>query len=450
MVSLVAGVMVSLAVVGLARSSTNAFHEQARIAGVEASLRIASERLRADLTRAGFLSTPNIQLDPRVAHGGAADPNFAMPFLNPAGPALANLQSIRIGVGGSQPTTNVNNLDGLNGLNPDDIILGGDFTTDAQFFMHLSESGGARGSRLFFDTTPGMTQDANAFMFLRPAALADTIMKNAFMPGGIPNFFRLADPCGYLHFGVVAATGYAGPIGFVDPDTTASPAPGYGFIGQQSGTQACADPHQRQFDMIVAPVQRVRWFLGPETNPRIDSDPALGDVKFNLYRQMLDVNGGANAALPPEIIAEYAIDMKFGITVQAPDTQALTIVDMDNDNGIGGLPPKGPATAAVSGTGITHDVSTLTNLMGAKYNTLGPQNVKSVRFRVSLRTPIADRSFSLLPAGGAGSRYLIRYCANAACTQYARVRTLVSEVALTNQNQPMFCSSLGFNANNCP
>src|SRR5205823_2689367 len=51
MVSLVAGLIVTIAVVGLARAATTTFFEAARIASVESTVRNASERLRQDLAR---------------------------------------------------------------------------------------------------------------------------------------------------------------------------------------------------------------------------------------------------------------------------------------------------------------------------------------------------------------------------------------------------------------
>ena len=67
MISLVMGLIVALAAVALAKSSTTTFHEQARMSGVEMTLRSASERLRADLLKASYMSTPNIQLDTTIA-----------------------------------------------------------------------------------------------------------------------------------------------------------------------------------------------------------------------------------------------------------------------------------------------------------------------------------------------------------------------------------------------
>jgi len=51
-----------------------------------------------------------------------------------------------------------------------------------------------------------------------------------------------------------------------------------------------------------------------------------------------------------------------------------------------------------------------------------------------VRAPIPDRSTNVTPLPG--TPYIVRYCTNnpgAACTQYARVRTMTSEVALINQ-----------------
>ena len=62
MVSLVAGLIVTIAVVGLARAATTTFFEAARISTVEANVRTAAERLRQDLSRASYMSTGNIKL----------------------------------------------------------------------------------------------------------------------------------------------------------------------------------------------------------------------------------------------------------------------------------------------------------------------------------------------------------------------------------------------------
>src|SRR5580658_7590651 len=67
-VSLVAGLIVAMGIIGLSREATNTFNEEARTTAAEAGLRIAIERLRADVQRAGYMSTGNILVDPGVAH----------------------------------------------------------------------------------------------------------------------------------------------------------------------------------------------------------------------------------------------------------------------------------------------------------------------------------------------------------------------------------------------
>jgi hypothetical protein len=202
-------------------------------------------------------------------------------------------------------------------------------------------------------------------------------------------------------------------------------------------------------------VQRVRWYLGVNTDPTIDADPALNEgvgattQKFNLYRQLQDTTGApfppaVLPGLPAEVVAEYAIDLKFGITVQDPATNALTVLDMDDTN----PPAKGPSTlaspaAGSSVTGVTHDVSMVPRGSAGMF-AAGPQNVKSVRFRIALRTPIADRD-KPMPAPEPASSYRFRYCVTPICAgptaRFARIRTIVSEVALLNQQQPIFCNT---------
>jgi hypothetical protein len=62
-----------------------------------------------------------------------------------------------------------------------------------------------------------------------------------------------------------------------------------------------------------------------------------------------------------------------------------------------------------------------------------PHRVRSVRFRLATRSALADRTepLALLP----GKPYISRYCTDSAvpCHRFARVRTIMSEVALINQ-----------------
>ena len=80
-VSLVAGLIVALGIVGLSRDATHTFHEEMRSSVAEANLRTAVDRLRADLSRAGYMSTGNVALDPMVARPpGTGNPINPQPW----------------------------------------------------------------------------------------------------------------------------------------------------------------------------------------------------------------------------------------------------------------------------------------------------------------------------------------------------------------------------------
>jgi hypothetical protein len=189
--------------------------------------------------------------------------------------------------------------------------------------------------------------------------------------------------------------------------------------GTQAGqTGNCgSDPG---LEVTINPVQTVQWSIGPTSAP-LAPDVAVGETgnKFDLYRNVLDATG-ATVPSPggPQVVAEYAIDLKFGISVDSPDialpppTNQLTF-DMDS------------AADALAITNWTQAASATTSGNPA------PQRVRSVRFRIATRSSLPDRDapLSLVPG------YISRYCTEAAapCKKLARARTIMSEVQLINQ-----------------
>ena len=99
-VALLAGLIVATGIVALSREATNTFHEEARSSAAEAALRGAIDRLRADIQRAGFMSTGNITLDPMIAKA-PGQPNV----VGNAVKLLPHLQSIHMVSQGSTDTT---------------------------------------------------------------------------------------------------------------------------------------------------------------------------------------------------------------------------------------------------------------------------------------------------------------------------------------------------------
>ena len=421
MVSLVAGLIVTIAVVGLARTATTSFYEEARLSTTEAAVRSAAERLRQDLTRVSYMSTGNIKLagGDTVPAGLKAAQIVATASPSRYGALTNDLQGIRILVGGSLATAQgPNNLSTKNALNPDAILLTGNFTTDDSY----------PGQMVNFNTGVELTvADNPAVARLIAGPDPDKAVRNAFTPGSqtgtLPPFLaRVVDQRGCQYFVKLAsAVGTATKVSL----SFAPAADGYPPIPER-GTAAgsakapCGFPLDSKEEVRVNPVQTVRWSIGPTTTP-LAPDVAVGETgnKFDLYREILDASG-ASVPSPggPQVVAEYAIDLKFGISVDSPAAappppgNQLTF-DMDTP---ADAVPIADWTQAASGTAAGGPA---------------PQRVRSVRFRVATRSSLPDREAPLSIVPG----YISRYCTDSAavCKKFARARTIMSEVQLINQ-----------------
>jgi hypothetical protein len=333
------------------------------------------------------------------------------------GAVTANLQGIRIIPGGSKTATNNSNgLATLNGLNPDELILMGNFTTDDAY------RGKVVGNTIVvkvFDAD-GVTPSDPAVARLIAGPNPNLAVRNAFAPGAQPAgaiydaLARVVDPRGCSHF-VVLSDAVGTPAGATFTFKAASdgnpPVLTPGLDGGGCGADV-------QEEVTINPVQIVHWYIGP-TSVALRPDPLVDDYlnKFDLYREIRDANdlpiltpGG------PEVVAEYAIDLKFGITVddstQVPPANRR-IFDMDAAADVGNI------------LAFTQLASATTS------GNPGPQRIRSVRYRIATRAALPDRTAPLPVPPGAP--YLVRYCTEATCKHAARVRTIMSEVALTNQ-----------------
>lgn len=426
MVSLVAGLIVTIAVVGIARAATTTFYEAARISSTEGAVRTASERLRQDLSRAAYMGTGNIklsrdgqaavQLSQKIA---VSDPTNATTGSRYA--ALNNLQGVHIVVGGSgnfpivnAGTAGPNNLSSNNALNPDSITIGGNFTTDDSYQGRYSTVPGTCGGSQIV-TLNAAGDAAVRRLLLVPNPLAT--LQAAFYPAP-PSLqaARIVDETGCQHYVVVVGVDIVGSNAVIclAPDDGGNAS----VIASGAGGANCGETPEHM--VSINPVQTVRWYIGPNTDPTLA--PASGTEvpgnKFNLYRDFLDASPApAPIAASRQVVAEFAVDLKFGVTA-LDSANHMQVYEMDTEVGGGG-----------------GNIESYTqNAAGTLPGQPGPQRVRSVRYRIATRTALADRDSPL--ASGA-SPFLTRYCVqnspSASCKSFARARTLVSEVTLLNQ-----------------
>ncbi len=413
MVSLVAGLFVALAVVGLSTQATNTFHEEARTAASEMTLRTAVERLRADLQRSAFMSTGNVQRDPMIAHAPNA-PN--MPNTG-AFNALYRLAGIHLYQNGSATNTP---LSVAAGLSPDAIELAGNYTSTDDYVVRYSDPGASvcGGTRLWLAT------DSPAMWRVLGQNDPDATLAAMFQPvSGATFAVRVTDDTGHYQYiplcaGKSAAVNGAGiaATAYVDLNTNAIPL----LTAEQTGTNGGATG-LGVGKLRVNPVQTIRWEVRPIDISKAGDAPyaplvsAAGD-KYELFRTFVDATG--TVTQQPELVAEYAVDLKFAFSADLQlaglTNRLLTVY---------GLSDPTNQTAA-------DDVST--NLVTA------PQRLRSVHFRLTTRSAIADRAepYSMPIANAQQGAYPTRYCVLTTCTAgqtgWARVRSVTSEVQLPN------------------
>lgn len=408
MVALVAGLLVTLAVVGLARSATNTFYEQMRTTGAEMSLRIASHRLSSDLSRAGYMGTGNIRFDPGIARRALTpDPaaDSGSRYLE-----LINFASLRLHLAGSAEA-GLLDLESDNGLRPEALDIAGNFTSNDQYLGTIGPGASCGNQRMTLNADDPavmrMVLSADGTT-TRSDTDTDPLVRAIFQPVAGSRFpARVTDPSGKSHIVIVCQAGVTGGQAYVE---FANATTGNAVLtGSETGGKGGFDGYEQ---LQVAPLQVVRWNIQRRVNARLD--PAQNaDIKFDLFRSLLDASGVV--AGEPELIAEYIVDLKFAFTVdQTPVVPAAAGFDFENET-------------------ENQIWTTLNGVSAATTSVPGPQRIRSVRYRLAGRAALPDRNVDL---PGPGSGFIHRYCLTgtpATCKSFARVRTIVSEVALMNQ-----------------
>lgn len=409
MVSLVAGLIVTMGVMALAKTATNTFHEQIRTTSAEMALRLAAGRLSSDLSRASYMSTGNIRWDPGIARVNTApDPSTDT---GSRYPAFNNLAGIRLYLAGS-PEAPTLQVDSRNGLKPQALDITGNLTTNDQYLGTIGPGSACGAQRMTLNNDDPtvmrmlLMPDGTA---TRSDANAGRIVKENFQPVTDKRFpARVTDTSGKTHIVEVCDSGVTGGQAWLEFTATNLGSPV--LTAQQTGQKGGYEGFEQ---LQVAPIQTVRWSIQRVANARLDPE-VDAESKYDLFRQYIDASGVAVGT--PELIAEYAVDLRFAFTVdQSPIVPQMTGFDFEDDT---------------NNQNWTTSTGVATGTMSAP----GPQRIRSVRFRLATRAAMPDRKLDLPgPATGFIHRYCIDDTAVSACTRFARVRTLVSEVALTNQ-----------------
>jgi prepilin-type N-terminal cleavage/methylation domain-containing protein len=427
-VALLAGLIVGLGIMGLSRESTRTFHEEMRAAAAEANLRTAADRLRADLARAAYMSTGDVQNDTMItrAPGTGVVPGFL---------GLAQLSSIQLFPNVS--AVNGLTLSAVNGISPMALQIGGNMTSTDSYSGSLqpATAGGCQQINLSA-TTPAMYR-----ILASPTPATELANLFAPVPAGVNAQFmvRVYDKTGHSQYLVTCPgnpTGLAGgapnwqPYVLVAPQTPVLTAQQTLGVSNLNGFDAGS--------LWVNPVQIVRWeIMAASKEPgQYTSSPMSGQPtapltpdpnKYDLVRSYVDAVSGKSIAGTMEVVAEYAVDLDIAFSI---------------DSGVSALQPSLQTFAFEDPRITTWAAAPIANPAGIA----GPARIRSVRARVVTRSAQADRTLNVAVPGTAGE-YMYRYCVviggcdplnQTGVLQYARARTLTLEVALNNQSTSYF------------
>jgi prepilin-type N-terminal cleavage/methylation domain-containing protein len=383
MVAMVAGLFVAIAVFTLAKHASAFAMRQSRVADATLQSVIGFERLKADIARAGFLSTPNITRDPSVCRGPLSDPSY------PSG--LLSLASVQIGAASGASTESTNN-----GLAPKSITLAGSYDS-ADLFVARNIT---QGSPVVYLARNSLGMANIGYQPLTGAAALGRVFKTG-------RALRIVDDAGGVQFARIA-----GVQGGDQPRITLEPAPGVQFRGTNVTDRCGVRGHGNDFVNVVNIIRYDIRDLSATgaLGAMYQGGPSYEATRRELIREELDLDGNADAG-SLELVAEYAVDLDFTLLVADSPTASLTRVT-------------GANVATYAG-----DVQTLGG-------SSGPQRIRALHAWLSVRSQEADRTTGLpLPSTAPGPN-LLRISVNptnGTLPPFARVRTLQSTIFLPNQ-----------------
>jgi prepilin-type N-terminal cleavage/methylation domain-containing protein len=394
MVAMLAGIFVAMAAFLLARNASTFFQNEARVTTAQFANLLGMGRLKSDIRRAGFLASPNVVDDPLLCGDPSGWPK-----------GMKEFAALRIDAAGSKilhPGDHA--LSSANGLSPDAMIIGGTFATTEYFTIQSLVPGGGGGFTVTLQNDGAMHRTVLAAQDKLQALQA------IFVAG---RFLRVVDNEGRYSFGIINGVSLQGGLARIALATKPAIP-----VNSTSAHCGCDD---MCVGGMVNPVSRVRYDLRridpakfPRYAPLFNKALTAGSyhkgekvaARTELVRVELDA-GGTELPDTLEIVAEYAVDLKFGITtatVPGPPNQAPKIERY----------PVGSA----KGYAVVKSLQS-----GGS-----PERVRSVQVRFSTRSEARDRDVGIPKATDGG---VFRYGLGKNLG-FARVRTLTADVHLSN------------------
>lgn len=392
MVAVTGGLFVTMVVFALARQGSQFYQRESRIAETTLGNVVAFDRLTMDISRAGFLSTPNLRNDPLFCGNRNSLPQ-----------ELRNLASVRI--------TNDDNAAANPVLKaalrtPQFITLSGAYDSVERYATWKVDENVSGGYTVRLQTNSGAL---SRFGFMDAAnTVADkTAMLARLFPA--TRVLRLLNmDTGTFQLAIITQTRTDGVEAYIDLSNPTPPT--LNLEGERCGLRG---------NVLVNVINIVRYrlrtvkaqagFDGYQLLFETGSQP-FEDNRLELVREELDAEGVAIVGTQ-EVVAEYAVDLQFGLTTVNNTASVLPSV----------------FTTVADVTTIAGDLNAIP--------TARPQDIRAVRARLSLRSREVDRGEDITPGTNiAAGLYRIKLeDATTKASGYARVRTLQTDAIVGSQ-----------------
>lgn len=385
MAALTAGLIAIGGLYAFTQNSTRYFQQQTSVMETQQAVRVAFERLRRDVARAGFGGTPFDLLERGGGH-----------------PSL-RVQAVEVcdGEGAGRIPNEANN-----GVHADRLLLTGNYETGDTY---LAESLGPAGNTITFQRCWPAFQRS----FGSPPPIGT--------PPGAPSVGICE--CDEIRFNRVFQQ---------DRLVHVKTREGFHFFSRISGASACTVQLGESIPVgtsraggigegaVVSPLSRIEYTVlsGAELTsaglthlvPTHASADALGDIPAVLVRR--EVNFSENHCAPStvrpdstEVILEYVANFDLAAMVDVAVPPALPILNFERG------------------------VRVQDRSAGSASN-LGPHQFRSLVLELAARTPRSDRNFPWIAR--IADAPLMRFQIRADDTHAARVRSIHSEITLLN------------------
>ncbi|TAK20363.1 MAG: prepilin-type N-terminal cleavage/methylation domain-containing protein [Myxococcaceae bacterium] len=382
LISILLTSIVVSALYAVSRTATETFNQQQRTAEMQLRLRFAMEQIRADLSRAGYMSTPNSASDPRVCPRPTT--------------AYQGLEIVR-----TSPNPTVLPADNLY-INPITLRMTGNYVTADEYTV-----AGVSGSTVSLQNqSPQWTRVQSQAEFNR---IFGTAMS--------PRLIRIMSTSGQMQFAVSMGGTWVNSSSTGLPTlllTTTPLVQGAGASASSAG--AGCGLAGLGVGATVAPIMMVEYQIGSlaaRLGELYPVDSAARAAKTDLIRREFDLRPGPEeVTTAARLVGEYAVDF-----------DATVAYDIGN--------PTNSIVAQPAMRTLAFGDSNITTLVGSVTGgSARPQQVRSLIVRLSIRDREQEPSFGWVARGTTSALTRFRVYDNR--TGAARVRSLVTEIAVPN------------------